>query len=84
MITSPSSPRNVTKSKVVRVGSLMKPLPKQAPEGGFSGEVSAGAAVADAAPLFAGNGMAIRVVDTDGAAIGCLMRDDVVRIMMQA
>ena len=75
---------NVTKAKVIRVSSLMKPLPKRTPAGGYGGDIQASSAIADAAPLFAGASKALRVVDADGNSAGCLMRDDVVQIMMQA
>ena len=75
--------RNVTKAKVVRVSSLMKPLPRRAPSGGYGGDVSLALAVADAAPLFGEGGKALRVVGADGSPVGCLMRDDAVRVMMQ-
>jgi glycine betaine/proline transport system ATP-binding protein len=46
--------RNVSKSKVVRVAALMKPLPKRAPAGGYAGDVDAAARIGDAAPMFLG------------------------------
>ena len=77
--------RNVTKAKVVRVGSLMRAF---ADSGGdacdYSGDISASSAIVDAAPLFQEDDKPLRVVDADGEPQGYLMRDDVVRIMMQA
>ncbi len=75
---------NVTKSKVVRVGSIMKPLPKRAPSGGYGQDVAASARVAEVAPLFDDSSNLLRVVDEDGGPAGCISRDDVVRVMMQA
>jgi glycine betaine/proline transport system ATP-binding protein len=46
--------RNVSKSKVVRVSALMKPLPKRAPAGGYAGTVDAATRIGDTAPLFQG------------------------------
>jgi glycine betaine/proline transport system ATP-binding protein len=46
--------RNVSKSKVVRVSALMKPLPKRAPAGGYAGTVDAATRIGDAAPIVPG------------------------------
>jgi len=75
---------NVTKAKVIRVGSLMKPLPDLEPNDGYGGEVSVVQTIADVAPLFINSVKPLRVVGVDGEPAGCLMRDDVVAIMMQA
>ena len=75
--------RNVTKAKVVRVASLMQPLPTQPPAGGYAGDISSTSLIVDAAPLFDGSSAALQVVAADGSPAGCLMRDDVVRVMME-
>ena len=75
--------RNVSKSKVVRVAALMKPLPKRAPAGGYAGDIDAGARIADAAPMFLGASRPLRVTGADGKPVGLLDQADVVRLMMQ-
>ncbi len=75
---------NVTKAKVVRVRTIMRPLPKRAPKGGYGGTVQASDAVADVAPLVENSKKTVRVLDEQGEMVGCLARDDVVAIMMQA
>ena len=76
--------RNVTKAKVVKVRTIMKPLPKRAPKAGYGGTVQAGDAVADVAPLVESSKKVVRVLDEQGELVGYLDRDDVVAIMMQA
>jgi len=76
--------RNVIKAKVVKAGSIMQPLPGDPPAGGFGPDVSIDQRIAEIAPLFEAGSNVIRVLDRAGQPAGCLMRDDVVRIMMQA
>jgi glycine betaine/proline transport system ATP-binding protein len=76
--------RNVVKAKVVRVGSIMAGLPAGAPNGGWSGDIASSATVAESAPLFSGDGDALRVVDGKGTPVGLLRRGDVVDVMMQS
>jgi len=76
--------RNVIKAKVVRAGSIMQALPASPPAGGFGQDVTADQRIAEIAPLFEAGPDTIRVVDKAGKPAGCLTRDDVVRIMMQA
>jgi glycine betaine/proline transport system ATP-binding protein len=75
--------RNVSKSKVVRVAALMKPLPKRAPAGGYAGDVDAAARIGDAAPMFLGASRPLRVTGPDGKPVGRLEQADVVKLMMQ-
>ena len=75
---------NVTKAKVVRVRTIMKPLPGRAPKGGYGGTVLVGDTVAEVAPLVENSKKTLRVVDEQGEIVGCLSRDDVVAVMMQA
>jgi glycine betaine/proline transport system ATP-binding protein len=75
--------RNVVKAKVVRVGSVMTKLPGQAPTGGWGGEVTVAATVAESAPLFDGDRQVLRVVDGNGVPVGMLRRSDVVEVMMR-
>ena len=75
--------RNVSKSKVVRVASLMKPAGTRPPKGGYGGEVREDVSVAEAAPRFAGSGKPLRVVDNGGRPVGRLEHADVVKLMMQ-
>jgi glycine betaine/proline transport system ATP-binding protein len=76
--------RNVIKAKVVKAGSIMKPLPDNPPASGYGNDVSIDQRIAEIAPLFEDGPQMIRVLDRAGEPAGCLMRDDVVRIMMQA
>ncbi len=75
---------NVTKAKVLRVRTIMKPLPGRAPKGGYGGTVLAGDTVAEVAPLIENSKKTLRVLDENGEIVGCLGRDDVVSIMMQS
>ncbi len=74
---------NVSKSKVVRVGALMKPLPKRTPAGGYTADIDAGARIAEAAPAFEGTSKPLRVLGQDGQPVGRLEQADVVKLMMQ-
>ncbi|HSM41116.1 MAG TPA: betaine/proline/choline family ABC transporter ATP-binding protein [Afifellaceae bacterium] len=76
--------RNVIKAKVVRAGSVMQALPATPPAGGFGKDVSTDQCIAEIAPLFEAGPDTVRVVDAAGRPAGCLTRDDVVRVMMQA
>ncbi len=71
--------RNVARSKVVKVASLMKAAT------GFLSTVatSPSASISEAAPLFATAGDTLGVVDADGRTVGLLRRSDVVDVMMQ-
>jgi hypothetical protein len=65
----------------VRVASLVSALP--AGEGGFAGEVSPRATVAEAAPRFGETGTRLLVRADDGTALGVLERERVAAMMMQ-
>ncbi|MEI2805376.1 quaternary amine ABC transporter ATP-binding protein [Albidovulum sp.] len=70
--------RSVPKSKVVRVTRAMRP-----PVGGAPlGRIGARATVAEAAPLFLEGEETVAVTGEDGAVLGHLHRDDVVRLML--
>lgn len=75
--------RHVIKAKVVRVRTIMKSLPASPPAEGYGGDIAADRRIADVAPLFETGHSALRVLDEAGKPAGCVMRDDVVRIMMQ-
>lgn len=75
--------RNVSKSKVVRVAALMKPLPKRPPAGGYAADISSDLRIAEAAPAFLGAEKPLRVLGPDGKPAGKLDQDDVVKLMMQ-
>ena len=66
----------VPKARVVRVASLMQPG-----DGGGPG-VAQTATIAEAAALFQNGDTALRVTGADGAPLGRLMREDVVRLML--
>jgi len=85
LVLNPATPyvaeftRNVPKAKVVRVRSLMRPA-----DSTLNGAVvSAGATIAEAAPLFAAGTDVLRVTDSDGAVAGALHRSDVADMMMR-
>ncbi|MGF1621930.1 MAG: glycine betaine/L-proline ABC transporter ATP-binding protein [Rhodomicrobiaceae bacterium] len=71
--------RAVSKSKVVRVASVMSPGAVDA----ALEPVQARATIAEAAPLFLNGTQSLRVTDEDGAPLGVLRRDDVISLMMQ-
>lgn len=75
--------RNVSKSKVLRVASLMKPATSKAPRGGYGGKISKDVSIAEAAPSFARSGKPLMVVDGEGKTVGRLEHADVVQLMMQ-
>jgi glycine betaine/proline transport system ATP-binding protein len=75
--------RNVSKSKVVRVAALMKPLPKRALRGGYAADIAADLRIAEAAPAFLGADKPLRVIAPDGKPVGELDQADVVKLMMQ-
>lgn len=71
--------RNVSKAKVVKVASLMKPADAE-----LNGSaINAKATVAEAAPLFAEGKDVLRVQDDAGRTAGALHRSDVVDMMMR-
>ena len=71
--------RAVTKAKVVRVRTLMRP-----PDGANARpKVATDLRVAEAAPKFTDGHDALAVVDAAGTRVGTLRRDDVVALMMQ-
>ncbi|WP_413874849.1 quaternary amine ABC transporter ATP-binding protein [Albidovulum sp.] len=70
--------RSVPKAKVVRVTRAMRP-----PAGGAPAvSIGARATVAEAAALFLDGAEAVAVTGEDGATLGHLHRDDVVRLML--
>jgi glycine betaine/proline transport system ATP-binding protein len=71
--------RNVTRAKVVRVASLMRASGEAMP----AASIGPRATIAEAAPLFAGGGERLAVVDADGRPLGALERADVVDLMMR-
>jgi glycine betaine/proline transport system ATP-binding protein len=85
IVLSPASPyvaeftRDVSKAKVVKAASLMKPANGALPET----SIAARATIAEAAPLFAAGVDQLRVVDTSGKTVGRLERGDVVDLMMR-
>jgi glycine betaine/proline transport system ATP-binding protein len=71
--------RAVPRAKVVRVGSVMKPLKGKAPPVTVSGL----ATVSEAAPLFLDGTDRLRVTGDDGRTLGVLQRSDVIDLMMR-
>lgn len=87
VVTSPADAyvteftREVSKAKVIRAGTLMRPL-GSAPPAGCGADIAQSARIIEAAPLLTGDCQALRVIDATGAPRGYLMRDDVVAIML--
>jgi glycine betaine/proline transport system ATP-binding protein len=85
IVLAPATPyvaeftRSVPKAKVVRAAAVMKPANGALPEAA----VSARAAIAEAAPLFAAGIDRLRVVDSAGTTIGTLDRASVVDVLMR-
>src|SRR5690606_7394662 len=75
--------RNVSRSKVVRVGALMKPAEDVAGDFEWGADIRVDARIAEAAPAFAGSRRPLRVRDTQDRTVGRLDFDDVVRMVMQ-
>lgn len=78
--------RNVSKAKVIRVASVMRPAGDKAlPANGNPDDltVEERVAVAGTATLFSDRTRTLRVVDGEGKTVGMLDRDDVVELMMR-
>jgi len=73
--------RSVSKAKVIRVQSLMKPPQKSDRHDGAT--TPPGATIADAAPLFEIGSDTLPVTTPEGAVVGVLHRDDVVAVLMR-
>jgi glycine betaine/proline transport system ATP-binding protein len=71
--------RNVPKAKVLRAGSLMRKANGSLPVE----TIGARATIAEAAPLFSAGIERLRIVDSEGQALGILDRADVVDLMMR-
>ncbi|MBO3761805.1 betaine/proline/choline family ABC transporter ATP-binding protein [Ciceribacter sp. L1K22] len=71
--------RNVARSKVIKVSSLMHALATSLP----AITISQTASVSEAAPLFANAGEVVGVVDATDQPVGLLRRADVIDVMMQ-
>jgi glycine betaine/proline transport system ATP-binding protein len=83
IVLAPATPyvreftKAVSKSKAVRVSSIMEPG-----SSGAGPSVAARATIAEVAPQFLGGTEALRVTDEAGATIGTLRRDAVIRLML--
>ncbi|HHI82328.1 MAG TPA: ATP-binding cassette domain-containing protein, partial [Rhizobiales bacterium] len=75
--------RDVARAKVIRVRSIMRPLKKRAPAGGYAGEVAGDARIAEIAPQLKTADKAFVVTGSDGERIGELQRDDVIDVLLQ-
>jgi glycine betaine/proline transport system ATP-binding protein len=71
--------REVARAKVVRAGSLARPADGRA----IAGRVGVRASIAEAAPLFTGDGAVLEVVDAGGVSVGILDRAAVVNVLME-
>jgi len=74
--------RDVSRAKVLSVGSVMKPL-KGAPRGPYAGELTVHRKIAEIAPLLRTARQAFAVIDAKGEVIGELARDDVIDVLME-
>jgi glycine betaine/proline transport system ATP-binding protein len=83
IVLAPATPyvreftKAVSKSKAVRVSSIMEPG-----SSGAGPSVAARDTIAEVAPQFLGGTEALRVTDEAGATIGTLRRDAVIRLML--
>ncbi len=75
--------RNVSKAKVIRVASVMRPIDGDASSIDGETAVPARTTVAGSAALFGETKEKLRVVDADDKTIGVLHRADVVELMMR-
>ena len=66
---------NVTKAKVVRVHTIMKPLPEKTPRQGYGGTVQASEVVADVAPLIETQSFFAELLRTNESAVAFLQSD---------
>ena len=88
LVVRPATPyvaeftRDVSRAKVLSVGSVMKPLGSQA-RGDYAGELTADQKVAQVAPLLRAAQQPFAVIDANGALIGELSRDDVIDVLME-
>ena len=73
--------RDVSRAKVVSVGSVMSDKPE--PRGGYGGQVKASEKISEIARLLKNARAAFAVVDENGQVIGQISRDDVVDVLMQ-
>ncbi len=89
LVTSPADgyvaefTRDVPRAKVVRVRSVMRPLPGQPPPGGYGGEVPADRRIFEVTGMFEQGADTLRVVGDGGEPVGVLGREDVVGIVMR-
>ncbi len=88
LVVRPATPyvaeftRDVSRAKVLSVGSVMKPLNSQA-RGDYAGELTANQKIAQIAPLLRAARRPFAVIDAEGGLIGELARDDVIDILME-
>jgi glycine betaine/proline transport system ATP-binding protein len=75
--------RDVSRAKVLSVAAIMAAAPKRAPRGGYAGEVPAAAKIADIACDLGDADRPFAVVDTAGAIVGQVSRDDVIAVLLQ-
>jgi glycine betaine/proline transport system ATP-binding protein len=87
IVLNPATPyvaeftRNVSKSKVIRAASAMRPANGDAAPGNAT--VPARATIAETASLFGPGIAALTVIDAEGNTVGMLERGDVVDLMMR-
>lgn len=74
--------RDVSRAKVMSVGSVMKPM--NTGGGEFAGEISIDAKIAEIDAGLLNAGGPIAVIDAAGSRVGQLARDDVVAVLIQA
>ena len=74
--------RDVSRAKVMSVGSVMSPLSASGDE--FAGEVPVDSKIADVGADLLNANRPIAVVDAAGSRVGQIARDDVVAVLIQA
>ena len=76
--------RDVVRAKVIRAGSIMKPLTGDLPGNGFAADISVHQRISEIAPLFADEQSPMRVIGDNGEPIGLLEREAVINVLIQA
>lgn len=75
--------RSVTRAKVVRAGTAMRPLAGDMSGAETGPQISETACIADAAPMFGDGIFELTVIDSDQKPVGRLTRDAVVDVLMR-
>ncbi len=75
--------KEVSRAKVLSVASVMTPLRKTTPSGGYGGEVPVSAKIGEVASLMSDNAKPFSVIGSDGKPIGQVTKDAVIDVLIQ-